>query len=48
MNHKKIAIIAVIMAVVFGVIVTAYPLMFNPENEPGTSPSPVEATPVNQ
>jgi hypothetical protein len=41
MSHKKIAIIAVIMVVVFGTITIVYPLMFNPVE--ATSPAAVPA-----
>lgn len=44
MNRKTIALVAAVMVIVFGGIVTLYPLLFNPE--PGVPPkagSPVEA-----
>ncbi|MBC7743108.1 MAG: hypothetical protein H7061_12985 [Bdellovibrionaceae bacterium] len=34
MSHKKIAIVAVIMAIVFGSIVIVYPTMFKSEKTP--------------
>ena len=34
MNHRKLAVIALIMAVVFGFIVFVYPLLFNPDAGP--------------
>lgn len=34
MSHKKLATIALIMAVIFGFIVFVYPLLFNPDASP--------------
>lgn len=44
-NHKKIAVIAVVMAIVFGSIVVVYPTMFGPEEANKTTAAPEPALP---
>ncbi len=48
MSHKNIAIIAVIMAVVFGSIVMIYPTMFKSEKTPQTAQPVLPAATVGK
>jgi hypothetical protein len=45
MSHKKIAIVAVVMAIVFGGIVVVYPTIFGPSEANKTTNAPEPALP---